>query len=261
MLTNDLTTKLLLEAGLDNNEIAIYLTLLERGELSYTQLARISKVKRTTCYAVIARLKQYNLVVENFGSPIVLVRAEPPSHLVSFLDKEQAQIFKRIELAKRAAQEISKNITPQQFTEPKLTYIPEDKIEDFLYKRTDEWDSSAHKHDSIIWGFEASAFEKQFGNYIAWYWERPAAQHMRIKFFGDDPHGRSPGTNPDGKSEFKYLGGTMNFQTNIWVYGDYILILSLQKTPHYIIEVHEPLLATNLRQFFQGLWNTIESSK
>lgn len=255
-MTNELIQQLLLEAGLDKNEIAIYTTLLQYGSLTYSHLTRLSKVRRTTCYAVAARLKLHGLINEDITSPVTLLIALSPHNLLGPLGKQQAQLYKRTEITKRAIAELDKTYGLEQYSEPKLSYVTEDKIEEFLYKRTETWDKSAHKHGSILWGFEASAFEQQYKKYIDWYWQQPLANTMRIKFFGDNPHGRDPNANPPGKSEFKYFPGVVNFSSNIWIYGDYVIILSLEKRPHYIIEMQEPLLAENFRSFFKAIWVT-----
>ncbi len=250
---------LLKEIGLKDNEVKIYLTLLKNKRLTYAQLSDVSTINRTTCYGVVKKLIIYGLADEDLASPVVQIVPLPATNLVEKLGKEQAKLIKQIEVAKRATTELEKIIPKGQFIEPKINYIEDEKIENYLYQRCTTWDKSMHNHDSTMWGFESGQFEQQFVEYIRWYWTRPIAQGISLKFFSDNPDLRNTDANARGIVEFRYCPGIVNFATSVWVMGDFVVMLSLQEKPRYILEIQEPLLARNLREFFKVMWQTTDT--
>lgn len=244
---------LLEKVGLSEKEATLYVTLLKQGALSYAELSNTTKINRTTCYSVIRSLIHKGLAREDIGSAVVKVLAERPSSLVEKLQKEKTVLEHKTELAKRAAFELDRLIPGKRTSEPRLTHIGETEIEDFLYKRTEKWNTSALSYDGVLWGFESAEFERDYQEYIRWFWREPSSERITIKFFSDDQHLRQTGANPKEKADFKYLP-EINFTTNIWIYGDYIILLSLEEHPHYLLEMKEPLFARNFREYFKAMW-------
>lgn len=257
-MTNSLINNLLKETGLTENEIKIYLTLSQYGPQTYNHTAELAKLNRTTCYAVAKRLIQHGLIKEDLGKPIVQLIAEPPSSLIDRLNKEQSALTKRIELTKRAAAEINNLVPEKNRTAPKLVYIEEAHITDFLYQRAEKWMNSTKQYDSTVWGFESDRFEVDYPDWINWYWTKPASQGITLNLFSDESTARRRAMqNGPGKADFQLIPD-LDFTTDIWIYGDYIVLLSLEEHPHYLIELKEPLLAKNFREFFKALWRATE---
>lgn len=249
---------LLSEIGLTQNETKIYLALSKHGNLSYNQAAEIAGINRTTCYAVVKRLLEYGLVKEDLGKPVVQLIAEHPNALVEHLGKEQAQLIKKVELAKRAVNELDKLVPQKLRAEPRLRYIEEAHITDFLYLRAETWMNSLKTHDNTVWGFESDKFETDYPNWIEWYWTRPASKGIKLHLFSDESTARRKAVEKGpGKAEFQLIPD-LDFTTDIWIYGDYIILLSLEEHPYYLIELKEPLLAKNFREFFKALWKATE---
>ncbi len=257
-MTNELLHSLLAEIGLSRNETVVYLTVLHHNPISYNKVAELTKLNRTTCYAVAKQLIKQELLVEDLGTPVTQLLAKPPEALIAQLEKEQASVVKKLELAKRAVYELDKIIPQKTQTEPRLTYIEEERILDFLYKRADKWMESAHQFGSTVWGFESAQFETGYKEWISWYWQQPRSENLTLKLFSDDAIVRktAAATGP-GTGEFLLIPD-IDFTTDIWIYGNYLVLLSLETHPHYLIELKEPLLAQNLRQFLQALWKATE---
>ncbi len=245
--------ELLQKVGFTNKEASIYTALLKQGSLSYNQLAETTKINRTTCYSVVKSLMANGLVTEDLGSPVVRIVPRQPTGLLDRLNQDQISLNKKIELTKRAVQELAKLIPGKRTTEPRLTYIEEQEILDFLFKRTEKWNTSVLKYDSTLWGFESAQFELDYKDYIKWFWNEPSSQTLQVKLFSDDASLRNSGVNPKDKVDFRYLP-EIDFTTNIWVYGDYIILLSLEEHPYYLLEMKEPLFARNFREYFKAIW-------
>ncbi len=46
-----------------------------------------------------------------------------------------------------------------------------------------------------------------------------------------------------------------NFTANTWVCGDYLILISTHQRPFYLIEIHDAMLAYNIRELFKKLWD------
>lgn len=252
-------TELLLKLGFSSKEANVYITLLQRKRATYNKLAELAGINRTTCYGVVKKLIEQGLITENLGAPIVELLPKPASNLVSRLQKQQIELNKQIELAKRTAQELEQLAPYHLLSEPHVVYVEEKDINDYLYQRTELWNKSIKQYDAVIWGFESARFESDYQDYIKWFWERPDSKGVSVKLFSDEPDLRNSGVNPVGTADFQFVPD-INFTTNIWIYGDYTILLSLEEHPNYLLELKEPLLTKNLRQFFQALWKATAST-
>ena len=50
------------------------------------------------------------------------------------------------------------------------------------------------------------------------------------------------------------------FDTSLWVIGDYVLMAQTRVRPHYLVEINDPVLARNQRNLFKGIWEGLNSS-
>jgi len=53
----------------------------------------------------------------------------------------------------------------------------------------------------------------------------------------------------------RYWDRTNEFSATQAVIGDYVLFVTTQEHPHYLVEIHDAVMAENLRQLFKGVWN------
>jgi hypothetical protein len=49
-----------------------------------------------------------------------------------------------------------------------------------------------------------------------------------------------------------------DFSSSLWVTGDYVTIIMTRTRPHYLVEIHDVVLAHNTREIFKGLWKQTE---
>ena len=84
------TTKLIAELGLNQNEAKLYLALLELGPSLVTEISKKAGVNRVTCYDVLEKLVNHNLVTYASGKASKKrYSAMPPYNLISFLERRQ----------------------------------------------------------------------------------------------------------------------------------------------------------------------------
>ncbi|HYF05599.1 MAG TPA: hypothetical protein VEA59_05500, partial [Patescibacteria group bacterium] len=45
-----------------------------------------------------------------------------------------------------------------------------------------------------------------------------------------------------------------NFDGTSWVCGDFLIMIVTKTSPHYLIEMYDPILCHNMREMFKMLW-------
>lgn len=84
----------LLDAGLSENESAVYLATLELGETIVSRIAKKAGIKRTTTYLVIESLKQKGLIMPIKKNKKSLFYAEDPRKLIEILERRKENLGK-----------------------------------------------------------------------------------------------------------------------------------------------------------------------
>jgi len=84
--------KRLIEFGLTQKEADVYLTLLQSGDATADQLAKSSKLNRSTTYVQIKQLTDYGLVSTFKRGKKTFFSAESPNNLLRILEQRKQQI-------------------------------------------------------------------------------------------------------------------------------------------------------------------------
>ncbi|MDP3741105.1 MAG: helix-turn-helix domain-containing protein [bacterium] len=84
--------------GLSRHEAQVYLSLLELGRGTVTQISQASQLNRTTGYDILERLSLYGLASRaGSGTKRKMYSAEPPVRLKQFLESKKTQAERRLE--------------------------------------------------------------------------------------------------------------------------------------------------------------------
>lgn len=51
---------------------------------------------------------------------------------------------------------------------------------------------------------------------------------------------------------------TSNFTVSQWILGDYSVMAQTRSRPHYLVEMHDAVYATNMRELFKNLWEEVK---
>jgi hypothetical protein len=57
------------------------------------------------------------------------------------------------------------------------------------------------------------------------------------------------------KRLIKFWKNSGEFTATTWVIGDYIVMLVTDQRPCYVVQIHDELLAQNMRTLFKDIWN------
>lgn len=247
--------KLLNDLGLSPKEQVVYKLILEKGKVAPTVLARLAKINRTTVYSVAKELLQKGLIVEDLGGKTLYYVPAQEKELERVLSKEKERL-KQKEATILELQEILKN-TPQSttYSVPKIRFIDESDLEAYLYEACPRWMSNQTTiRETTWWGFQDHTFVERYQAWIEWFWKK-APEGIDLKLFSNDSAIETEMKTKDiTRRMIRFWNGQNGFTSTQWVVGEYIISIVTKQKPYYLVEVHDAVIAHNMREVFKQLW-------
>jgi len=237
-----------------DKEVDIYLGVLKNGKITHTDLAKYSGINRTTVYSVADELIKKGVIAEDLSGPTTYLVALPPEDLDILIKKQQKEVEEQKKVVDTAIKELKKIAGEVRYSIPKVRFIPEEDLDNFLYKQAPVWNASLIKTKTKHLGFQDPSFAEHYNQWIDWYWTN-APKEIELNLLSN------PADIEKVMAKRKYTRRKIkNFKKNIpftattWVMGDYYVMLVTDKRPHYAIEIHNPVIAENQREVFKELW-------
>lgn len=242
--------------GFSKNEVMVYLHLAEHGNCSAQALARALHLPRSTIYSVLESLERQRLVRLKKTARATSFVAADPRVLVDLMTQQESELKEKKALAESIAAELLPLLGRRSYELPKLEFVEgHAKLETFLYDNLGRWRDSILRHDKSTWGYQDHTFVEQFG---VWLKHAVRVLHVEAGIRGSILSNRSSvelklrGKIP--RREVRLLAKGVHFESSTWVMGDYVVIIMTRRSPVYAFQIHEPLLAANLRLLFQELY-------
>jgi len=247
------------QLGLSPKEIAVYLTVLKNGKISPAHVARITKINRTTVYSLAKELISRGIITEDLGSSTQHLVALPPRDLIQLARAEERELEKKKQTIQSAVVELEKLTQSVKYSIPKITFIGEEDIDRFLRRRTPIWNESAIRNKSpYFWGFQDPTLLNYYEDWIHWYWTQPSSAGMGGKLITHQSEFEDEVSRKNyPRRSIKYWAAATDFSATTWVMGDFIVMVMTAQHPHYLVEIHDAVLAKNMRATFKGIWESI----
>ena len=156
--------------GFSDKETEIYLTILQQGKIAPADVAKLTKINRSTVYDVSKELIRRGIIAEDLGSSVRYFAARPPQDLEVLTQKEEEVLSEKKRLVTSAVTELSALAKSTRYSVPKIQFFSENEIEQFLYRQTPIWDESMRNSDGIWWGFQDYTLVEHYLKWIEWYW-------------------------------------------------------------------------------------------
>lgn len=239
--------------GLNDKQITVYLSVLEQGKATHIAISRITKINRTTVYSVAKELAEKGLITEDLGGTTTYLVALPPQNVFTIVEKAEKELFEKKKAAEAVSFELSKLVKLAKYSAPKITFVDEKNLEQYLYKQTPIWNRSLMAYDRTWWGFQDKTFVKHYEAWIDWYWEKGVQGDMYVKLLSNES------AEAIKKKKFKnriirFWKKSSDFTATMWVLGDHMVMINTSQRPHYLVEIHDKTLAHNMRELFRGMW-------
>lgn len=242
--------------GFNYKEIEIYLEVLKLGRATPARISKNTGINRTTIYSAAKSLVKKGLLAEDLGGKYTYFVALPLENLNLKLEKQKKQLEEEERLIQDAIKEIAALPVNSQFAIPKIRFVEELDLEDYLYKKTDEWNRSIKQYDSTWWGFQDHTFLDHYKKWTIDYWDKfESSQNILEKVLGNDSEiEKQMASKAISQREIVFWNKNADITSSFWIGGDYIIMIYTQDRPFYLIEIYNPAMAHNLREVFKGLW-------
>lgn len=239
--------------GLNDNEREVYLAVLQAGKIAPTQVARATSINRTTVYSVAKKLEQIGLITQDLGQKVSYLVATPPEKLVAVFEREEKKLLEKKKVAKKLAKELGSLVSEKHYSVPRIRFIEETEIEDYLYEAYPRWSESVEAYDNIWRGFQDDSFTSRYEKWIDWTWKY-SNENIYAELFFNQAEIEQKLFKKHPSRRIRILPETITFDSNFWVAGDYLIMVQTRVRPHYLVEIHDAVLARNQRELFKALW-------
>jgi sugar-specific transcriptional regulator TrmB len=246
---------LLKDLGFNDKEAEVYLALLKAGKITPGSLAQVVGLKRTTVYSIAKELVKKGVVTEDLGSPTLYLIAKSPENLSSIIKKEEKELEQKKVTLQKAVEELKTISKTSVYPIPKITFIHEDEVENYLYKATPKWDESVMTYDQTSWGYQDETFVQNYEEWIDWYWKTGSNPKTKYKLLSNKIAEKIKKEKFD-RRQVRFWDYGHHFKTTTWILGDYVVMIVTNKRPHYLVEIHDATLAHDQREVFKGIWKT-----
>lgn len=250
--------ELLKQLGLSDKEARVYLAVLGQGKATPAEIARVTKINRSTVYNIARELAEKGVIAEDLGGKTRYLLAKPPKDLVGLVAKDKKRIGEKEEIIERAVQELQAFTKDKKYTIPKIVFIGDEDLEDYLYKQSPIWSESILKRDKAAtwWGFQDRHFVSHYEGWIDWYWESSAPKEISLKLLSNES-AEEIKNKKFPRRKIKFFKGDGEFTGTLWICGSYLIMIVTSKRPHYLVEIYDTILAQNIREVFRGIWERV----
>jgi predicted DNA-binding transcriptional regulator len=253
-----MNTQPLQSLGLTEKQIAIYLCVIEQGKATPGAIAKATRISRPTVYTNIAELIKLGLVEEGIGSKSFYVTAASPKSLKSIIEKQKREIESREKSLGSIIQELQSLRGDSGYHIPHLRFVEHNDMKDFMGKQIPIWiENSKETSEYTWWGIQDHTLVEQYPEWFNKHWELSPVETGTCIFTNAEKSEIEFNKKLGRKNRLiKYWDPSLPITTTQVVLGDYILIAQTAKNPHYLIEIYDRSMATNMRQVFRSLWNS-----
>lgn len=245
--------------GFSDKEVDVYLAILQNGKVTPNDLAKVTKIKRTTVYSVVSELTNKGVVVQDFSQAKTYVVALPPEDIINILKKEEKEIERKRGVINELVGELKNVIGEVKYSVPKIRFISEEELESFLYKQTEKWNESMIKTEPLWNGFQDNSFVEYYQKWVDWYWQQDSSKKIKLQLLTNQSSTEKQLKKISYPNrEVKFYKKSHTFSATTWIAGEYMIILDTKQRPHYAIEIRNSVLTSNQREIFKALWNYVK---
>lgn len=245
------------QLGFSEKEIDIYLIILQQGKIAPADIAKLTKINRSTVYDVAHELIARGVITQDLGSSVRYFVARPPEDLLQLVDREEKELTQKRKLISNAVIELSSFAKNKRYSVPKIQFFSEEEIDSFLHRQTPLWNKSITELSDVWWGFQDVSFVKYYTPWLEWYWKNYS--DTGVKLLSNAAHDKKIAEHGFHKNRnIRYWKDAKDFTATQWVIGDYLIMIITNQRPHYAVEIHDAVMAHNQRRVFQAIWNGLD---
>lgn len=253
-------TETLKKLGFDDKEIAVFITVLERGRVAPAVVANITGINRSTVYSVAKSLMERGVLhIDTASEPAYLV-VESGDVLENLISKQEIRLNEERKLVTEAKQLLENLPKSKNYSVPKIRFYNERELKSAMYERLPIWSENAvTTGEPSWWGFQDASFTEVFSEWLKDHYKLAPEEIQTHMFTNKKPSEQQIHKQiKDSRRNIKYLDGKKHeFTTTHAVLGDYIVYVMTNEKPYYMIEIHDRVMAHNTREMFKILWESL----
>ncbi|HCC05938.1 TPA: hypothetical protein DEP94_01080 [Candidatus Nomurabacteria bacterium] len=249
--------KLFETIGLNANERDVYLAVLKAGKISPQRVSKETGINRTTVYSISRKLRDAGFISEDVGQKVTYLIAHSPESIQSIFDKEEKNLLEKKKAATLLAKELISLPYSVNYSVPRIKFIEEADLSEYLFAEYKRWSENVAQYDNTWWGFQDDSFTEKYGKWIEWTWKH-SPEGLKAKLFFNNVPVEKEMDEKHTERNTKKLPTDVQFDSSFWVVGDYLLMAQTRERPHYLVEIHDEVLARNQRELFKGLWGSVK---
>jgi sugar-specific transcriptional regulator TrmB len=241
--------------GFNEKEQNVYTLLVKHGKSSVSSLSKICKIPRATLYSTLESLLQKGVISREPIRGSKLFTANGLSAIDRMVEVAKEEIVEKEKSAKILVEMLSKNFSSMSHALPRLQIFEgKNNVENMLYEYLPLWRRSyASLGNNTLWGYQDPTFVDNYQKWHKFLWETMQAEE-KIKLFSNSDSLNQEVSRGIQNREVKPLPKGTNFSSSIWIYGEYIVMGITNVEPHYVVQMKDPMLSSNLRTIFELLW-------
>ncbi len=246
--------------GLSGSEASSYVSMVELGVGSASEIAKLAGVPRSTAYGLIESLVAKGLVSKETSDSKIFFRAIDPKEAIKRLVDLEKESLKQKE---NSAKEIIEYLTPffgrAHHLPPKInTFEGKRAIENMLYTYQPKWtESYINIGEDTMWGFQDHTFVDEYKDWHNQSWKRPV-RIEKICLFSTKEGLKQQKKEKIANREIRRMPGNQDFNSSIWVHGEYTIIATTRREPHFALLINDSVISNNFRMVFKTLWELTE---
>lgn len=250
--------EILKKLELSDREIAVYAVISKYKKATPAFVSMHTKISRPTVYNIAKQLVSRGLLVEDLGGKTLAFTPTPPKELHLILRNEEKELEERKKLLSDLGNELELLKSSTTYPVPKIRFVEQDRLSQFLYSETPVWNESVIKYDSILWGFQDTTFVDQYHEWIEWYWENSDKRIEANLLSNSAPIEEKMKERMMTTRHIKPWDKGMKFSATTWVFGDYLVMIVTDKEPFYLVEIYDKRMGENYREIFRNLWALVK---
>lgn len=243
--------------GFSDKEQQVYLAILKNGRLTPARLAQQVRLNRTTVYSVAASLLQKGLITEDATARTLTYLASSPDELGNLIERDRHELKKRQALVDEVVSELDKVEAHENPAAPKIRYVRERELERFLYTQAKIWDESMLQYDGIWWGFQTTSLVENYADWIRWYWPQAEPKGIKLQLMTNNTAAEQAVAAENFSARQMKFWQNETIKETTWVLGDYLIMVTTDQHPFYLVEIKNPTLAATMREMFKLIWQTV----
>jgi len=245
-------TEVLEKAGLTLGESKVYLSLLELGQSSITNIVTKSKVSTSKSYDILNRLEEKGLVSHVIISGVKHFKAASPNKIIENLESRENEIKTTLDDVKKTIPFLLKKLEEKESEEEAEIYVGIEGLISVFNDET-EWMKETNGNSYAI-GLTTGG---KSGDKINSYFERMQGKRDKLKLktyiiANKNSKGKFPYLEKSKYVSIKYLDAGSEM-VSINTYSDKTIISIYSKKP-FLFVIKSKDLAKDFKEYFNSLW-------